>query len=355
MNIYAVIMAGGGGTRFWPLSRQSVPKQILNLSGNDVMINETIARNNPVIPVENIYVVANKSQYDGLRKVLSDGIPAENILLEPVGRNTAACIGYAAVIINKRCGESIVCVFPSDAYISDTAKYADVLKLACECAENTDMIVTIGIKPTHPSTGYGYIKYGQPEFKKGIYYVEEFIEKPSLDNARKYLSEGKYLWNSGIFVWRTSVILRNFERFLPKLFKQLKSIEQYAGTDEQNSVVESLYPKLQSISVDYGILERSDEVLVIPGDFGWSDVGSWDALGAMFPPDGSGNIVKADHIGIDTKNSIVFGSKLIATIGLNAMVVVSTEDAVLICPKDRAQEVKNIVDIIKAKGKNEYI
>jgi mannose-1-phosphate guanylyltransferase len=349
-------MAGGGGTRFWPLSRKNKPKQILNISGNDVMINETIKRYEGIIPYENTYVVTLASQQKVLDEVLLTCIPRENILIEPVGRNTAPCILYAAMRIFGKYGDAVMCVFPSDHYVANVEEFRNILNKAIVLAQETNKLITIGIKPTFPSTGYGYINFDLQSNNNGAYDVLEFIEKPDFERAKEYLKSKNYLWNSGIFVWKISVILESFKRFLPRLYERAEEILSVAGTDQEQKTVEKVYPRLQSISIDYGIMERSNEVLVIPGDFGWSDIGSWDMLGAIFPPDDEGNIIKADFVGIDTKNCIIYGNgKLIATIGLDNIIIVNTEDALLICPKERAQDVKEIVERIKRQGRMELL
>lgn len=356
MQTFAVIMAGGGGTRFWPLSRKNKPKQILNISGNDVMINETIKRYEGIIPYENTYVVTLASQQKVLDEVLLTCIPRENILIEPVGRNTAPCILYAAMHIFGKYGDAVMCVFPSDHYVANVEEFRNVLGKAIVLAQETNKLITIGIKPTFPSTGYGYINFDLQSNNNGAYDVLEFVEKPDFERAKEYLKSKNYLWNSGIFVWKISVILESFKRFLPRLYERAEEILSVAGTDQEQKTVEKVYPRLQSISIDYGIMERSNEVLVIPGDFGWSDIGSWDMLGAIFPPDDEGNIIKADFVGIDTRNCIIYGDgKLIATIGLDNIIIVNTEDALLICPKERAQDVKKIVESIERQGRMELL
>ena len=282
IQIFSVIMAGGGGTRFWPISRQVNPKQLLNLSGNDALINETINRISNLSEQDNIYIVTNQQQGEPLKEVVGDKCRDENILLEPAARNTAACIGYAAFKIMKKHGDGIMCVFPADHYIKDQESFTKVLQLAIQTAETEDKLVTIGITPTFPSTGYGYINYNPEDGSNGHFNVLDFVEKPNYDKANQYIKSGKYLWNSGMFVWKVSTILKNFDRFLPKLYKQLEELSNYLETPDEREKVQDIYPTLQSISVDYGIMERSDEVLVIPGSFGWNDVGSWDSLGAIF-------------------------------------------------------------------------
>ena len=355
MQIFSVILAGGGGTRFWPLSRQCKPKQLLTLGGNDAMINETIKRNAPLIPFGNTYIVTNQVQGELLKEILLDGVPHDNVLLEPVGRNTTACIAYAASKIHKAYGDSVICMFPSDAYINLEEEYTSTLGKAIRHAAANDTFVTLGIRPSFAATGYGYIKFDPSYNDDGISSVEEFIEKPDPDKAKLLVKSGNYLWNSGILVCRTGVMLDNIRRFLPKLYKQIETLSEYYGTENENEMLNMIYPQLQSISVDYGILERSDDVKVIQGDFGWNDVGSWDMLGVVFPPDENGNIIKAEHVGIDTKNTIVYGNSLIATVGVDNMIIIRTEDALLICPKSRAQEVKNIVELLKVNGKTEYL
>lgn len=356
MNRYAVIMAGGGGTRFWPLSRQNAPKQLLNLSGNDAMINETIKRFDGIVPNESIYIVTSKSQETPLKEIISDSVPLKNIIFEPVGRNTAPCILYAAMVLQRRHGDGVMCVFPSDHYIDRISKFKTTLLKCMDLAEQIEGLITIGIQPKYAATGYGYIKYADNEDKNGVFKVDEFIEKPDFKTAEKYLQSGGYLWNSGMFIWRISLILSNFQRFLPRVYEKMELIVNGIDTLEEQVLLQTIYPQLQSISIDYGIMERSSDVYVVPGDFGWNDVGSWDALGSIFSSDNNGNIVKADHIGVDTKNCIIYGNgKLISTIGLEEMIVVNADDALLICPKNKAQEVKKIVDMLKESDRNELL
>ncbi len=359
MNKFATILAGGGGTRFWPLSRHEKPKQLLNISGSDIMLNDTIARFDGVIPLENTIIVTNQSQAELLSSILHRSVPKRNILIEPVARNTAAGILYAALFIERVHGDSLMVVFPSDHYITDEARFKRTLDDACSIAMNSEKLVTIGIKPTFPSTGYGYICFTEQSTMIQpfpVYEVAEFVEKPNFQLAQSYLSSGNYLWNSGMFVWKTSVIIENFKRYLPRLYKAMLPFREYLGTAKEAEAVSGVYPTLQNISIDYGILERSDDVVVVSGDFGWNDIGSWDSLGAIFPHDEFGNIVKANHVGIQTRNSIIYGNgRLITTIGIDGLIIADTNDALLICPKEKAQEVKEIVDMLKEKQMNEYL
>lgn len=359
MTPIAVILAGGGGTRFWPLSRQNRPKQFLNLSGKDIMLNDTILRYETVIPLSDTMIVTNKSQVELLNEKLVKSVPRENILKEPVGRNTAACVLYAALTIKKKRGDAVMIILPSDHYFTDAEGFRNILTDTCNVADVTGKLVTIGIKPAFPATGYGYIRYNKEHdvvLPDNAYEVMEFVEKPAFEKAKAYVKSGDYLWNSGMFAWKASVILENFERYLPRLFNRMMEIYDYIGTDREEEFIDKVYPTLQSISIDYGILERSDDVLVVPGDFGWNDVGSWDALGAIFPPDENGNIIKARYEGMDTKNSIIYGNdRLIAAIGVNDLIIADTEDALLVCPKSRAQDVKDLVEMLKEKGMKDYI
>lgn len=359
MNRYATILAGGGGTRFWPLSRQELPKQLLNISGHDIMLNDTIERFDGVIPLANTMVVTNRSQAVMLQRIMHSSVPKGNILVEPVARNTAASILYAALVIEKQHGPSLMIVLPSDHHITDEPQFRTTLEHACALATQSDRIVTIGIKPTFPATGYGYISYrGEPTLTEPcpVYDVVEFVEKPDFASAQTYVASGHHLWNSGMFVWKTSVIIESFKRYLPRVYKTMLPISESLGTDRAEATINAVYPLIPNISIDYGILERSDDVVVLAGEFGWNDIGSWDALGAIFPPDESGNIVKANHIGIQTRNSIVYGNgRLIATIGIDGLIIADTGDALLICPKDQAQSVKEIVDLLKRKGMHQYV
>jgi len=357
MNSFAVIMAGGGGTRFWPLSRSSSPKQFLNLSGNDVLINETIDRISKLVDKKNIFIVTNINQKEMIEKVLDNDIDRKNIIYEPMGKNTAACILYAALKLQRLYQDGIMCVLPSDHYIKDDEEFIKVMKKCIAIANENEKLITIGINPTFPSTGYGYIKF-EPSKNNEIdsFEVLEFVEKPSFDKAKEYIKSGNYLWNSGMFVWKVSTIISNFQRFLPRIYNKFTEIYDYLNGSNEYAFIEKIYPQLQDISIDYGIMERADSVEVVPGDFGWNDVGSWDSLGAIFPPDEDGNIIKALHVGINTRDSIIYGNnRLIATIDVNDVIIAETEDAVLVCSKKRAQDVKKIVEILKERKLDKFI
>ena len=354
MKIFAVIMAGGGGTRFWPLSRKETPKQLLNLSGRDAMVNETIARLRRVAERENVFIVTNRTQAEKMAALTADRLPAENILKEPSARNTGACVGYAAMKIYKTYGDGVMVVTPSDAYIRDEAEYARVLQTAVRAAEESDALVTVGITPTFPATGYGYINFTKSG--EAVKKVRKFVEKPDLATAERYVSSGDYVWNSGVFVWKASVILEKFKTLLPDIYADLETIAAAFGTPDEEKVLNEVYPKIRSISVDYGIMEKADGILVVPGEFGWNDVGSWDMMNVLHKEDGQGNIAVGDALLIDSKNTTVYSSgRLVAVVGADDLVVVETPDAVMVCPRSKAQDVKKIVDALKEQNRTDKL
>ncbi len=347
MKTYGVIMAGGGGTRFWPLSTKEMPKQFLNLSGNDRMINETFDRLVGVAKKEDIFVVTNEEQVHLVESMTEDRFASHQILAEAAARNTAACIGYAAMEILQKYGDGIMCIVPSDHFIQRVDEFRCILKQAVEVAERTDQLITIGITPTFPSTGYGYIQYNQKE-GEAPYSVQEFVEKPDVDTAKQYLENGGYLWNSGMFVWKASVILEQFKLLLPDIYECLEEIAKTFGDPLEKEKIGEIYPTIPKISIDYGIMERAKEVVVIPGDFGWNDVGSYDALESILPKDDQGNVFYGDGVLLDTKNCIAYGKgKTIATIGVENLIIAQTDTAVLVCRKEEAQNVKKIVEILE--------
>lgn len=358
MRIYGVIMAGGSGTRFWPMSRQKKPKQLLNLTGHDLMINEAIDRLAYTVDKKDIFIVTNSSQAEQMHEATSGRILPEHILAEPAARNTAACIGYAAMEIVRKYGDGIMVITPSDAYIRNTAAFTRVLASAVRAAEARDKLVTIGIKPTFPATGYGYIRFqqgGEDDAKP----VVEFREKPDDQTARRYLATGEYVWNSGMFIWKASTILRKFEELIEDIHADIARIGEAMGTEREQAVLEEVYPSIRKISIDYAIMEPSaarGEVLVVPGEFGWNDVASWDMMGVLHTADRDGNITMGDALPIKTAGSVVVSqSRFVATIGVDNLIVVETPDAVLVCPKDKAQNVKDVVDMLKTMGREELL
>lgn len=358
MKKYGIIMAGGGGTRFWPLSRQKTPKQLLNLTGKDLMINETIDRLNKVVNLEDIFIITNASQAEKMGEVTENRIRRNHILIEPSARSTAACIGYAAMEIEKKYGDGIMIVTPSDAYIKDIDKYAEILRQAAETAESENKLVTIGITPTFAATGYGYIKF-EKEKKRIAKIVTEFKEKPDKERAEYYVSTGNYVWNSGIFVWKASTILKKYKKYIPDIYMDLTKIGDAMNTEKEFEVIQTVYPEIRKISVDYAIMEPSaseSEVLVIPGKFGWSDVGSWDMMNTLKETDDKGNITFGDTLMIDTSNTIAYSSgKLVSVVGVDNLVVVETDDAIMVCKKENAQDVRKIVEQLENSGRTEFL
>lgn len=357
MQRYGVIMAGGGGTRFWPLSRQTMPKQMLNLTGNDLMINETIERMTTVVPKNNIFIVTAAVQATQMLKVTTGRIPADHILAEPVARNTTACIGYAAMEIVKKYGDGVMLITPADHYIKDVSKLTQVFNMAIESAERSNKLVTIGISPTFPSTGFGYIKYRRSD--DAAKSVMEFKEKPDAETAQKYVDSGEYVWNSGMFIWKASVILEKFQEYIPDIYADLEKIGNTMGTEYEQQMVNEIYPDIRKISIDYAVMEPSaakGDVLTILGDFGWNDVGSWDMMTVLHEPDENHNVLLGNTLAVNTTNSICYSSgRLVAVVGLDNVVVVETPDAIMVCPKGRAQDVKLIVEQLIDRGKKEYL
>lgn len=355
MKIFEVIMAGGGGTRFWPLSRKKRPKQLLNISGKDIMLNETIKRLDDLVDREHVYIVTNEEQQTLMKELIVNGVPFHNILVEPAGRNTAPCVLYAASVLEKEHGEGVMCVLPSDSHIGMPEIYRDVIAKAAEVAKNSDSIVTIGIKPTFPATGYGYINRGN-QLEDGVWEVDRFVEKPDAATAKRYVDSGQFLWNSGTFVFKISTIMKAFEQFLPEMVEDMKKIIDSRQTEDEEKVLKEIYPMLQSISIDYGIMEKADNVVVMEGDYGWSDVGSFDALDAVYTPDAQENISIGDNLLIDSEGCVVHGKeKLIALIGVKDLIVVESEDAIMICRKDAAQDAKKAVEALKEQGREDYL
>ncbi len=365
-DIHAVILAGGSGTRFWPLSREACPKQMLQIVGEDTLLRQTIKRINGFVPTENIWIVTTEDKAQDTKfHLLPMGSLTEKIqfIREPLGRNTAPAIGLAAVYLNHLSPNSVMVVMPSDHAIPENEKFLSDLKVAIEGAKE-DNLVTFGIKPNRPETGYGYIKIvnHMKTESKGLLRVERFVEKPDLEKAKTYISNSSYFWNSGIFVWKTSKILSEIQIHLPPLYQTLKAIESLLfqldkpkELNEPNKLYE-LYSSLDPVSIDYGIMERSLNVLMVPATFQWSDLGSWSALDEVVDKDKEGNILKGNTIDIGSQNSIIFsGERLVATIGLQDMVVVDTPDATLVTPKERVQEVRKIVETLKQKGREEHL
>lgn len=353
-NTFAVILAGGVGSRFWPLSRELEPKQFFNLHGKKTLLQQTIERVIPLVGPRGVYIVANHQYKFQVQKQISEySIPDGHIILEPQGKNTAPAIGLAAKYLSKKNPQAIMIILPADHYIANTDKLLRYLACAKRLAER-DYLVTIGITPDLPHTGYGYIKVNLKSKVKdsgmGAYSVDKFVEKPDKKQADSYFKAKCYFWNSGIFIWKAKLILEQIHKFLPDLHKTLQIINVSKGIDPV------IWDKISPISVDYGVLEKTKDAIVIKGDgLGWTDLGSWAALSKILPKDAAGNIIQGDCIDIKSKNiTVISGNRLIATIGLKDLILVDTDDALLVCNPNMTEEVKSIVEKIKAKNRQEY-
>lgn len=360
-KIYAVIMAGGVGARFWPRSRERNPKQLLEIAGEGTMIQNTIRRLGDFVEPKNVFVVTNKMQKNAIMQQLPN-VPAANILVEPVGRNTAPCIGLAAMFVQRLDPEGVMVVLPADHIIQDEQEFVRVLELGARVANRTSSLVTIGIQPSRPETGYGYIQVrdtadaGSGTAEEGVFQVKTFAEKPNPQMAQQFLDSGDFLWNSGMFMWRVDVILSEIQRSLPDLYEQLKVLEPALGTPMFEQSLERAYGMVRSISIDYGVMEKAKSVYVIRGNFGWNDVGSWDEVCRLAPKDENGNSAAGKVISVNSKNTYVHApGKLVATVGVEDLIIIQTDDALLVCRKDASQEVKEVVDYLRRKQMNEYL
>lgn len=361
LPVYAVIMAGGVGSRFWPRSREKSPKQLLEIVGEKTMIQNTVRRLQGFIDEKNIFIVTNKLQKGAIIKQLPT-VPVDNIIVEPVGRNTAPCIGLAALFIERLDPKGIMIVLPADHIIGNEKEFVRVLTVSSQVAHITSGLVTIGIQPTHPETGYGYIQVKdkseevQPVAIDGVFEVKTFAEKPNYSTAQKFLESGDFYWNSGMFVWRVDVILGEMKNNLPELYAQLINVQPSIGTSLFDHNLETVYGMIRGISVDYGIMEKASRVYVVKGDFGWNDLGSWDEVNRISSKDSDGNAIHGNVVCVNSKNSYVYSTdRIVATVGIEDLIVINTPDAILICKKGESQNVKQIVDHLKMKQMNEYL
>ena len=360
-KVYTVIMAGGSGTRFWPLSRKLHPKQFLPLAGDGAtpLITATARRVAALSPIENVLVVTRADLADAARESLPD-LPAENLMLEPAGRNTGPCVAWATAMVQRRDPKAVVVVLAADAFIADEAAFVKALELACEAA-STGSIVTLGIKPTRPETGYGYLHVGgalagAPD---GVSRVKAFVEKPDATRAQTFLDGGEHLWNAGIFVFRADVMREAVARHMPEVSEAIGVFDAVAskGGDERREI-EHRFPRLPAVSIDYGVMEKVAEVAVVPVDCGWSDVGSWQASWELGARDAAGNVVRADGAVLcDAEGNMVVAprGKVVALVGVRDLVVVDTPDALLVVPRERAQDVKKAVDALGPKGRGDVL
>ena len=350
---YVVIMAGGKGERFWPASRLKRPKHLLPIVGDKPMLTQTVERLEGFIDASKIFVITNSEQLQGVREVCPM-LPADNVIAEPVGRDTAAAVGLAMLLIKARNPNASLAMLPADAFIKDSQAFQDSLDVAFQAAESAPSLVTLGIAPTEPATGYGYIQKGEPVGSFGgesVFKVVEFKEKPDLETAKGYLASGDYYWNAGMFVWSVGAISDALDKFTPVLKKGLDELEsRMSGGEALPSLLEELYPSLEKISIDFAVMEKADNVLTLAATFDWDDVGAWPAIERHFPKDSAGNVVDGAGVFESSSGNIAVApdGHLIACVGVDDLIVVHTKDATLVCKKDQAQKIKDLVEGLDA-------
>jgi len=369
MQKYAVLMAGGSGTRLWPISKEASPKQFIPIENNSSMLVQTIKRLGKVVQPGQCFVITNRLLADITKKTAGEYIPGDNILFEPERKNTAACIAYATILLQKKYKEGILCFVPADGYVKDTESYAEALQLAYDTAERFNSLVIIGVKPAYPATGYGYI-HVEPVTSTDakVSPVLKFIEKPSLEVAQELIRSDDYLWNCGIVVGTMDAIIRNIKEYLPEHYHKLSDAlgkekdeaeDEYEAKDgaEVSAPVEKAYREIQSISFDNGVLEKcASSLYAVRASFDWDDIGSIDALAKTLEQDSEGNQVRGRHVGVNTTNSVIYGKDVaICTIDVNNMIVVGTKDEVLVCPRDQSQKIKILVDKLKQQGHEDLL
>jgi len=358
-HYYAAILAGGLGTRFWPKSRASFPKQFLDILGNEeTLIQSAYKRYASFILPENIYIITSQEYVDIIKDQLP-GIKHENILAEPSRKNTAPCVAYFAFKMLQQDPDATFVVAPSDHIVTESETFERLSLKALDFAKENNAFVTLGIKPTYPNTGYGYIQYDQDFSKEeNVFKVKTFTKKPDIELAKTFLASGDFLWNAGIFMWKAEDVAVAFERYQPEMFDLFASEKSNYNTAEESSALERIYPLCSSISIDYAIMEKANNVFVIPADFGWSDLGTWNSAYTNLSKDENGNALTSENIlTFDSTNSLVSASeeKLLVLQGLDDFIVVDTKDVLLICKKDKEQQVKEFLSEVKKKKGDKYI
>lgn len=356
--MYVVVLAGGSGTRLWPRSRRQSPKHLLNLTHPEAtMLQETVRRVRPLVSPERVYVVTNARHADQVREQLAE-VPPGNVLSEPVGRNSGPAIAYAAAHVRKQDPAGVMLVLSADHVILKEHVFRDTVQAATQAAGG-GRLVTLGITPTYAATGYGYMEMGETvESVQGfdVRQVLCFAEKPNAETAKHYYESGRYVWNSGMFAWKADTIMEEMRMYMPTLHDTIASLEPVLGTPEEPELIERVWPQIEEKSIDYGVLEKSDKVVTLPVEIGWSDVGDWAALAELSPRDEHGNSTTGDALLVDSRDSFLYSSgRLIAGIGLEGLVVVDTGDALLICHKDRTQEVRKVVEHLRATEREDLL
>ncbi|MFA5051672.1 MAG: sugar phosphate nucleotidyltransferase [Patescibacteria group bacterium] len=355
-----VILAGGGGTRLWPVSRKAKPKQIQPFVGNLTLLQKTYQRIRRGFRASEIFISTSYSQQPLIRKQISQA-PRQNFILEPAKRDTAAAIGLAAATIAKRDPRAVMMLASSDHFIKNEKEYIRVARLAERLIKNNPQYsLLIGSKPTYPETGYGYIKINKIFKQAGddeIFFAQKFVEKPDLATAKKYVKQWDYLWNSGIFCWRVDHLLGLFKKYLPSHYEILMRMQPALGTSREAVMVKREFPKISPISIDYGIMEKTKKILVIPASFDWADVGHWRTVRDILAKNAEDNVIRGEHVSHDSYGNLLYSytGKMIATAGLRDTIVVEMEDCILVCPKDRAQDVKKLVEELERRNWKKYL
>ncbi len=364
-NAYAVILAGGGGTRLWPKSRREHPKHLLKLFGKDSLLKITYNRVAPIIPNERILVITVEDHAELVKKELPD-IPPENIISEPQPKNTAMAMGTAAAFVRKKNPDGVIINLAADHIYQNIERFQEVALAALDVARSYDYIVSIGIRPTYAHTGLGYIRIGDQlghikVLGKDLYAFKGagFKEKPDLPTAQSFIATGKYLWNANLYTWSVKTVFEAFEKYAPDLYQILDKLSDNIGTPKEKESLEEAYSQVANVQIDYAVSEKAKNLVVIPGDFGWSDIGDWKVVFDSLTKDELGNVIvdsDNNHLSIDTRDSLVeTNGRLVVTIGVKDLIVVDTEDAILICPKDRTQDVKKAVEKLKELKKDKYL
>lgn len=354
--MYAVIMAGGSGTRFWPLSRTRRPKQLLRITGATSMIRSTFERLLPLIPATRVLVVTRAEQERAIRQALPE-LPQENVLVEPEGRNTAPCIALAALVLEARgAADETMVVLPADHAIAQAESFRSVLQAGDQVLSQHDVLLTLGIEPRRPETGFGYIRLGEKKVTLqgwSFHQVERFVEKPQLETARALVADGKHLWNSGMFLWRVRRIRAELERHVPEMAPVLARLQQTYGTGDWKRELEESYARLPKLSIDYGVMEKAAPVWVAPVDLGWSDVGSWASLAEMREKDAEGNVLPPEALAVEARENFVEGrGRAVVLLGVSDLIIVDAEDALLVCHRDHAQDVGKIPERLRRQGRD---
>lgn len=356
----ALILAGGAGTRLWPVSRKNKPKQVQPFIDEKTLLQATYERVSAGFRKEDIFISTGKSLVDKIKEQLPD-FDENNLIIEPARRGNAPAIGLAALIFHARDPKSSLVTVWSDNYIKDVGEYIRILKLLDKILDdNPSKTALVGVKPTYPETGYGYIKMDSQVAKIGddeIFNVERFVEKPDLETAKKFLQQWDYMWNPGIFSWKTEYLLKLYKEFLPEAYEHLEVIKSALGTDREKEVIDREFLAMPSIEIEPGILEKSKDILVVPASFGWADIGHWRTVQEMLSDGNGGNVVKGEHVHIDGSGNLIYSysHRLIATAGIKDTIIIETDDVVLVCPKDRAQDVKKIVKKLEERGMEQYL